>query len=106
MRLVYLLLAESCKNMSVAALETADAQTRDASPAPPPAPADAPRHALAEAAQHAVHLHLSEHLAHIENLVAGGRQKVGAAHLGQHLPAWCRPTDGEPRWPVALALVS
>jgi uncharacterized membrane protein len=108
MRLVYLLLAKSCNNNSVAPLDTTDAKTPDASPSS--APPDPHRHVLAEAVQHAVHLHLgehlSEHLARIENLVAGGRQKVGAAHLGQHLPAWCRPTDGEPRLPVALAVVS
>jgi uncharacterized membrane protein len=94
--------------VSVSPLETDDAQTKDASPAS--APADPQQHALADAVQHALQLHLrehlNEHLARIEHLVAEGRQSVGAAHLSHHLPAWCRPTDGEARWPVALAVVS
>jgi uncharacterized membrane protein len=90
--------------VGVSTLETDGAKTPDASPSS--ALADPHRDALAEAVQHALHLHLSEHLARVEDLVAGGRQRVGAAHLSQHLPAWCRPTDGESRWPVALAVVS
>ena len=88
----------------MAPLETDDAQTPGASPSP--APADPHRHAVAEAVQHALHLHLSDHLARVEHLLAGGRQRVAASHLSQHLPAWCRPTDGEARWPVALAVIA
>lgn len=28
-----------------------------------------------------------------------------AEHPGEHLPAWLRPTRGEPRWPAALAVL-
>ena len=76
---------------------------------PPSATTDPHRHALADAVQHALHLHLGEHLAEhltrIERLVADGRQSLGATHVGHHLPAWRRRTDGEARWPVVLAVV-
>jgi uncharacterized membrane protein len=39
-------------------------------------------------------------VAGLERVLAGA-----AAHPGEHLPAWLRPTRGEPRWPAALAVL-
>jgi uncharacterized membrane protein len=61
--------------------------------------------AVAAAVKNALHLHLGEHLAKIEELmgVAGRR----ALHQGEKaVPAWLRPTAGEPRWPVAFTVLA
>jgi uncharacterized membrane protein len=55
--------------------------------------------------------HLTEHLAEVEHRLAGhvrdavntSRRQVGHA-VDVCTPAWLRPTEGEPRWPVALAV--
>jgi uncharacterized membrane protein len=60
---------------------------------------------LAEAIRDALHLHLNEHLARVEQLVANGRHGLDATRLGQYIPAWWRSTTGEPRWPVLMAVV-
>ena len=39
-------------------------------------------------------------VAEFEHLLA-----EAATHPGEHLPAWLRPTRGEPRWPAALAVL-
>jgi uncharacterized membrane protein len=68
-------------------------------------------HQLAAAVEKALHVHLSryltEHLSKVEDLVAEGRHRVDhAVHRPHHLPAWLRPTEGEPRWPVFLAVLA
>ncbi|MCW2642114.1 MAG: putative rane protein [Dactylosporangium sp.] len=69
-------------------------------------------HRLAEAVQKALHGHLAEHLTRVEQIcassvrdaVATGRRRLDDV-MRDHPPAWLRPTEGEPRWPVALAIV-
>jgi uncharacterized membrane protein len=53
----------------------------------------------------ALHVHLREYLAKVEHLVSAGRGHVQHPSRQHHLPAWLRPTDGEPRWPVILVMV-
>ena len=56
------------------------------------------------AVHEALHLHLRDHLAKIEHLVGGAAHR--AVHGGgERVPAWLRPTQGEPRWPVALTVL-
>lgn len=61
-----------------------------------------PGHDVAKAVHDAVHLHLSEHLVKVEQLLAGSRRRLTHGH---QLPAWLRPTDGEARWPVTLTVL-
>jgi hypothetical protein len=57
---------------------------------------------VSKAVHAAVHGHLSEHLAKVEQLLANGRQRVTHGH---QLPAWLRPTSGERRWPITLTVL-
>lgn len=62
-------------------------------------------HAVAASIQQALNLHLRDHLARIEDLVEGAAQRAvsGGSRV---VPAWLRPTEGEPRWPVALTVLA
>jgi uncharacterized membrane protein len=59
---------------------------------------------LTAALEAALSIHLHDHLARIERIVKGTAQ--AAAHTGERVPAWLRPTQGEPRWPVALTVLA
>ncbi|HEX6499460.1 MAG TPA: hypothetical protein VF054_10565 [Micromonosporaceae bacterium] len=81
---------------------------------PPDVPAPAQDHhghggeALTAAVEAALRHHLHDHLIQVEHLVANGRRAVARCtgdHHEHHLPAWLRPTEGEARWPVALAVL-
>jgi uncharacterized membrane protein len=81
-------------------------------------------HHVAAAVERALHGHLTAHLSQIEHAVArrvrdavvDGRHHLndavadGRRHLDdavrQHTPAWLRPTEGEPRWPVLVAVLA
>lgn len=60
---------------------------------------------VAVAIHDALRLHLSDHLAKIEQLVGDAAERV-IQDSEKALPAWLRPTQGEPRWPVALTVVA
>jgi uncharacterized membrane protein len=90
------------------------AATPDApSPRPAPAPARVPSRSRAtpDAAELLVHeeVDYNQHqalkvrLARLELLAGLGQ--TGAGSLGHHLPAWLRPTKGEHRWSVSLAVL-
>jgi uncharacterized membrane protein len=51
----------------------------------------------------AQHSALKVRLARLELLLGLGRTNAG--RIGQHLPAWLRPTRGEHRWPVTVAVL-
>jgi uncharacterized membrane protein len=62
--------------------------------------------------EHMLHHHLAEHLNEVEHRMAGHLRE--AVHSGRRgldhavdvcTPAWLRPTEGEPRWPVAIAVL-
>jgi hypothetical protein len=75
-------------------------------PAVAPVPTDSGGHDVAKAVEAALHVHLNEHLRKIEALVdSAGRRGDLRGDLQQLLPAWLRPTQGEPRWPVALTVL-
>jgi uncharacterized membrane protein len=59
---------------------------------------------LTAAIQAALTVHLHDHLARIERMVKGTVQV--AAQTGERVPAWLRPTEGEPRWPVAVTVLA
>jgi hypothetical protein len=40
----------------------------------------------------------------VRDAVSTGRRRLDDV-MRDHTPAWLRPTEGEPRWPVALAIV-
>jgi hypothetical protein len=56
-----------------------------------------------EAVDHEQHAAMKVRLARLELLLGLGHTKAGSA--AHHLPAWLRPTKGENRWPVAVALL-
>jgi uncharacterized membrane protein len=62
------------------------------------------RRELTAAVEAALNVHLHDHLAQIERIVKGTAQ--AAARSGERVPAWLRPTHGEPRWPVALTVLA
>jgi hypothetical protein len=64
---------------------------------------DQPHH-LAAAVEAVLHVHLTDHLDKIKHLVRSSRSEVGQDR-DTALPAWLRPTVGEPRWPVLLAVI-
>jgi uncharacterized membrane protein len=75
-------------------------------PAPRPAPDDESRHDLADIIEAALRGQLREHLQRVEKLVVGGgRRQTLREELANVIPAWLRPTPGEPRWPVTAAVV-
>jgi uncharacterized membrane protein len=59
---------------------------------------------LTAAVEAALTLHLHDHLARIEHIVKTTTH--AAAQTGERVPAWLRPTEGEPRWPVALTVLA
>jgi hypothetical protein len=73
----------------------------------------AEHHHLIEAFEQVLHHHLTEHLAEVEHRMAGhvreavttSRRQLGHA-VDVCTPAWLRPTEGEPRWPVAIAVLT
>jgi uncharacterized membrane protein len=76
-----------------------------AEPSAEQAPSDQPvltGQAVAAAVHEAVHGHLREHLAKMEQLLASSRRRLP---LGHQLPAWLRPTDGENRWPITITVL-
>jgi uncharacterized membrane protein len=93
----------------------------DRGPADSPAPAGVvpgsgqspQQHHLVEAFEQVLHHRLTEHLAEVEHRMAGhvreavssGRRQLDHA-VDVCTPAWLRPTEGEPRWPVALAVLA
>jgi uncharacterized membrane protein len=98
----------------------------DAEPASPPADAaggnlpGAParpanhdeHHRIAEAVERALQTHMAQHLARVEQVMAAHVRDAavsGRRHLDEAAractPAWMRVTEGETRWPVALAVV-
>lgn len=68
---------------------------------------------MAEAVDQAVHRHLGEHLARMEQVLAAhvhdgvtaGRNRIGQS-MHELPPAWRRATVGEQRWPVVLAVLT
>jgi hypothetical protein len=86
-----------------AGMSQADDPTTGHVPAPR---SEQPLHPQVTAAvEEALSRHLHDHLARIEQLVGGSAAK--AVHSGrEHVPAWLRPTQGEPRWPVALTVLA
>jgi uncharacterized membrane protein len=70
-------------------------------------------HHLIAAVEQVLHHRLTEHLAEVEHRMAGqvreavntGRRQIGHA-VDVCTPAWLRPTEGEPRWPVAVAVLT
>jgi uncharacterized membrane protein len=59
---------------------------------------------LTAAVEAALTVHLRDHLAQIERIVKGTAQ--AAVRTGDRVPAWLRPTQGEPRWPVAVTVLA
>jgi uncharacterized membrane protein len=75
-------------------------------------PADAQHRHLVEAMERMLHHHLTEHLNEVEHRMAGHLREAvssGQRRLDHAVdvctPAWLRPTEGEPRWPVAIAVM-
>ncbi|MCU7722627.1 DUF1345 domain-containing protein [Actinoplanes sp. KI2] len=89
--------------------------TKQTAPPPPPddgTPVDAQHRHLVQAMEHLLHHHLAEHLNEVEHRMAGHlREAVSTGHrrfdhaVDVCTPAWLRPTAGEPRWPVAIAVM-
>src|SRR5690242_5098221 len=79
----------------------------------------AEHHHMIAAFEQVLHQHLTEHLSqhltahlaevehrmagHVRDAVNSSRRQLGHA-MDVCTPAWLRPTAGEPRWPVALAV--
>ena len=77
-----------------------------------PDAATAEQHHLVEAMEHLLHRKFAEHLTEVEHRVARHvRDAVSSSRHGFDsavevcTPAWMRPTAGETRWPVALAVL-
>jgi uncharacterized membrane protein len=75
-------------------------------------PADAQHHQLVEAMERMLHDRLTDHLSQLEHRMAGHvRDAVNSSQrnldraIDVCTPAWLRPTAGEPRWPVAIAVM-
>jgi uncharacterized membrane protein len=87
-------------------IEQPEAPRRESTdpPVPPPRAGAEPGHvqAVAAAVEEAVKAHLHSHLARIEQLVQG----AGHPGAARRVPAWLRPTEGEPRWPVAITVIA
>jgi len=96
---------ESAETPAVPAMRAEDHADPGHRPAPAAQVAAYAEHPEVSAAiHHALDLHLSEHLAKIEQMVAGTAQR--ALHHGpQAVPAWRRRTEGEPRWPVTATVL-
>ncbi len=62
-------------------------------------PVEAEHAALHWAVSAAMRVHLQEHLDQVEQIVSGAGRRFARR------PAWLRPTQGEPRWPVAVAVL-
>jgi hypothetical protein len=69
-----------------------------------PAPRTGQHEALTAAVHDAMRTHLADHLVRMERMIVG-RARRAVQEGEEHLPAWLRPTEGEPRWPVALAVL-
>jgi uncharacterized membrane protein len=75
-------------------------------PVATPGAGDGRSYDATKAVEAALHLHLYEHLRRIEGLLVNAGRRVDLrGDLQQVLPAWLRPTQGEPRWPVTLAVL-
>jgi uncharacterized membrane protein len=75
-------------------------------PAPRPASDEESRRDLADMIEAALHTQLRDHLRRVEKLVVGAGRRVDfREELENAIPAWLRPTPGEPRWPVTAAVV-
>ena len=77
-----------------------------------PGATTAEHHQLVDAVEQMLHRKFAEHLAEVEHTVARHmRDAVGTGRRGLGnaaevcTPAWMRPTDGENRWPVAVAVL-
>jgi uncharacterized membrane protein len=71
-----------------------------------PLPVDEGGSDLAKIVEAVLHVHLREHLRRVEELmVSTGRRVDLGGELQKIVPAWLRPTPGEPRWPVTLAVL-
>ncbi len=77
-----------------------------------PGAVSAEHHHLVDAVEQMLHRKFAEHLAevehsvqrHVRDAVGSGRRGLGTA-AEACTPAWMRPTDGENRWPVAIAVL-
>ncbi len=58
-------------------------------------------HHLARTVEDAIHRHLHEHLSKLDEKL---HQVQGA--VSHVVPAWAKPTEGEPRYPVMLAVIA
>jgi uncharacterized membrane protein len=73
---------------------------------PRPASADESRRDFTDMFEAALHVQLRDHLRRVEELVVGvGRRANFRKELENVIPAWMRPTRGEPRWPVTVAVL-
>jgi uncharacterized membrane protein len=76
-------------------------------PAARPASDDDSRSELADMIEATLHMQLRDHLRRVEELVIGaGRRANLRGELENMIPAWLRPTTGEPRWPVTIAVLA
>src|SRR5262249_32292309 len=79
----------------------------DDQPAPRPASGDENRSELADMIETALHVQLRDHLRQVEKLVVGASRRANLrGELENVIPAWLRPTPGEPRWPVTTAVLA
>ena len=93
---------------------TPDARDRNTAPDAPlkPATSDDSEHDLLDLVERMMHRRLGDHLAQVEHTMArhvreavdGGRRHLDVA-VQACTPAWLRPTAGEPRWPVMIAVL-
>jgi uncharacterized membrane protein len=82
-------------------------------PATDGAPPPDEHHHIAEAVEKALKGHLTDHLSRVEQVIVScvrdaavtGRRTLDDA-INVCTPAWLRPTQGEPRWPVMLAILA
>ena len=88
------------------------AAPNDHGPAGAQQPQDAQHHQLVQAMEAMLHHHLTQHRTEVEHRMAGPLRaavRSGPRRLDHAVdvctPAWLRPTEGEPRWPVAIAVM-
>jgi hypothetical protein len=75
-------------------------------PAPRPASVDEDQRELMDMIEAALHVQLRKDMRRVEQLVVGaGRRANIREEVEGIIPAWLRPTPGEPRWPVAAAVL-
>jgi uncharacterized membrane protein len=75
-------------------------------PAPGPSSAEENQRDLIDMIEAALHVQLRKDMRRVERLVVGaGRRTNIREEVEGIIPAWLRPTPGEPRWPVAAAVL-